>query len=254
LALTPLSKTIATTSTALPDAFLASEVDAMANEDHVALLWRPDAGVYNRYELKDGGPVPDPALAAALAKTTGPSFTGNTPPLSPTLMSAYVTALQKDANDTGVGAVLGPATCATNVAALAAQQWAATAHGLVPLPVGVGLTNSMTTAWADPARAAWSDGLSVDEIGFAIEAAQFGSWVDDVKAVIKLDLGGGRVRCTPIGTLLIRFGATSDADISMTVGMERPVLFALAMLRSRKLSGVPGKVKQGGGGWVGWGG
>ena len=39
----------------------------------------------------------------------------------------------------------------------------------------------------------------------------------------------------------------------MTAGMERPVLFALAMLRSRKLSGVPGKVKTGGG-VGGWGG
>jgi hypothetical protein len=245
LQLEPLSKTVATTTTALPDAALAGEVAGLAAVAgnpaafNLALLWRPDAGVYNRYELKDGGPASKPSTW-----TTGPSFTGNTPPLAPQLVGAYVTTVQADANDTNVGALLGPASCASNVGALAAQQWAATMHGALPLPVGAGVTNFMVTNWADPKAAPWSAGLAVDEIGFAIEAADFAAWVADVRAIIDADLGGGRVRCTPIGTLLIRFAQPVDADVAMTAGMSRPVVWALAMLRSRKLADVPAKVKK----------
>ena len=244
LALDPLSKTIATTTTALPDATLESELAGLAAvagdaaAANVALLWRPDAGVYNRYTLKSGGDASKPSTLV-----TGPSFTGNTPPAAPQLVAAYVTTVQRDVNDTGAGALLGPASCATNAAALAAQQWAATAHGAVPLPVGVGTTNFLVTNWADPKAAPWSAGIAIDEIGFAIEAADFGAWAAGVRAIIAADLGGGKARCAPIATLLIRFGAPVEADVALTAGMARPVLFALAMLRSRELPGVPAKVR-----------
>ena len=280
LALEPLSTTQAVTTTGLGDAGLAGEVavlaaaaDAGSPLPHVALLWRPDVGKYNRYVLKakrkdahggggggekaghgsdgEGGGAhaathptatrsTTSAAASSLSIISGPSFTGPTPPPEPQAVGAIVKALQADANDTAAGAAAGGPACATNAALLAVQQWAAV--GLVPLPEGEGLTQEVVSNWANPKATPWSYGLTVDEIGFAFEAADFEEWVADVRAIIAADLGGGApTHCMPLVTLIVRFGRPSDADTAPTAGLVRPVIVALALLRSRSLPAVPAK-------------
>lgn len=246
LRLQPLSKTYAATLTALPDTNMAADAAAMqeiAGESaNIALLWRPDVRKYNAYVLGDAGAA-GKISAAMGAAVTGPTFTDDQLPGLPYAVHEAVKALQADVNDTGIAGKLGPAVCATNTAALALQQWAATKHGLYQLPIGTGVTNFVITSWATPKNVPWTgNGMAVDELGFLIEQSDFGAWVDDVRAIVAADLGAGSPKhCLLLNTLLIRFATPADGDIALTSGMRRPVAVAYALLRSRQLPNVPAK-------------
>lgn len=226
----PLSKTAAFTLSAKPDTNMASEVAALqlaaGQAASVALLWRPDLGKYNAYVLADAGNATALAALASAAggdadsikgkiaellesatTGTGGTFSGALPPGGKELIAAFISKAQADANDTAVSAVpLDAAACVAGLGSQLLQQWAATAHGVVPLPVGVGVTNFVTSAWLPPDRVAWSgpDGVAIDEISFAFESDHFAAWVEDVKKIIAMELGGGKVRCAPLGYMLPR--------------------------------------------------
>jgi hypothetical protein len=235
LKMEPLSKTAALTLTAKSDNEMARDTAALqqlgGNATSVALLWRPDSGKYNAYVLADAGNATTEAalysfaasrnssLARKLAdlletsKTgPGPTFSEATPPGALQLASAFVKAAQLDANDTGTkkgsSAALDAVSCGLNLGAQALQQMASSRHALIPLPLGVGSTNSILSNWQPPESVIWAgkEGVALDEIELVIEQEDFESWVKDVQLIFKKGLGGGQggPRCAPLAYFLIR--------------------------------------------------
>ena len=241
----PLSKTAALTLTALPDANMANETAKLQNwlgeAGNVALLWRPELAKYNSYLLLDAGnatalaalssvsgsssSVPPPGnltLAAKVAQLLetaktgpGPTFSGSLPPQALQVASGFAAAAQA-ANYSGVAAgTLDALSCSANLVSQAYQQLASTSHALIPLPLGIGVTNFILSNSQPPEKVIWAgeDGLAIDEIEFALEQDQFDAWVRDVQKIFAAELGGGKWRgCSALGYFLIRVRKRSDLE------------------------------------------
>ena len=241
----PLSKTAALTLTALPDANMANATALLQNwlgeAGNVALLWRPELAKYNSYLLLDAGnatalaalssvsgsssSVPPPGnltLAAKVAQLLetaktgpGPTFSGSLPPQALQVASGFAAAAQA-ANYSGVAAgALDALSCSVNLVSQAYQQLASTSHALIPLPLGIGVTNFILSNSQPPEKVIWAgeDGLAIDEIEFALEQDQFDAWVRDVQKIFAAELGGGKWRgCSALGYFLIRVRKRSDSE------------------------------------------